>query len=138
MLPSIRIMEKERFVQAVVQVGTKTAQIGSRIASTARIGVKNAQIAGRAAANAARGTAPLRAASSAAEVGLLGVGVAGMAGAFDPTYENLDETQYIEDMPNAATSAATQGSPIAIISSSSMSCAVCVLLVFTLLMALAL
>ena len=130
-------MEKERFVQAVVQVGTKTAQIGSRIASTARIGVKNAQIAGRAAANAARGTTPLRAASSAAEVGLLGVGVAGMAGAFDPTYENLDETQYIEDMPNTgigATSAATQG----IISSSSMSCAVCVLLVFTLLMALAL
>ena len=123
-------MARENYVQAFAAAG-KIAQTIGQIVRVSNTGARAGTAAARAGTAAARagtttaraGTATARAGQAArygvnaAEIGLTGVGIAGMAGAFDPTYDDAAGTEQWDEIDNSSGNASARaGDPSGVIS----------------------
>lgn len=117
-----QILKVSRVGTTAAKVGTGVARAGRAVGQTA---TKGASAVGRSA-NAGRAA---RYGVDAAEIGLTGVGIAGMAGAFDPTYDDAAGTEQWDEIDNSSGNASARaGDPsgvISCISSSSYTSSIC-------------
>lgn len=129
-------MVRENYAQ-IVAMGAKVAQTMGQILKVSRVGTTAAKV-GTGVARAGRGAGAVgrtanagrvaRYGVDAAEIGLTGVGVAGMAGAFDPTYDDAAGTEQWDEIDNSSGNASARaGEPSGIISciSSSIYMSIC-------------
>lgn len=105
-----QILKVSRVGTTAAKVGTGVARAGRAVGQTA---TKGASAVGRSA-NAGRAA---RYGVDAAEIGLTGVGIAGMAGAFDPTYDDAADTEQWDEIDNSSgNESARAGDPSGVIS----------------------